>query len=104
MKAVEKSFQAFAKLMTEHEVLHAWNAAVGGIGTEGPVVAYLEWGASPGAFFTRVDEIHANEELTKASGSVWEDMLPHIRGYEYVTGKYRKDLSWHPEKKAEAEE
>jgi hypothetical protein len=31
-------------------------------------------------------------------------MLPHLRGYEYVTGKYRKDLSWHPEKKEGAAE
>ena len=104
MKAVEKGFQTFVKLMTEHEVAHAWNAAVGGIGTEGPTVAYLEWGASPGAFFSRVDAIDANEELMKATGPVWEMMLPHLRGYEYVTGKYRKDLSWHPEKKEGATE
>jgi hypothetical protein len=104
MKAVEEGFKKFVQLMTEHEVPHAWNAAIGGIGTEGPVLAYLEWGASAGAFFTRVDEIEANEELMKASGPLWEEMLPHIRGYEYVTGKYRKDLSWHPEKKKEAEE
>ena len=99
MKAVEKGFQTFVKLMTEHEVAHAWNAAVGGIGTEGPTVAYLEWGASPGAFFSRVDAIDANEELMKATGPVWEMMLPHLRGFEYVTGRYRKDLSWHPKKK-----
>ena len=104
MKAVEKGFQTFVKLMTEHEVAHAWNAAVGGIGTEGPTVAYLEWGASPGAFFSRVDAIDANEELMKATGPVWEMMLPHLRGYEYVTGRYRKDLSWHPEKKEGATE
>jgi hypothetical protein len=72
MKAVEDGFKKFVQLMTEHEVAHAWNAAVGGIGTEGPVVAYLEWGASPGAFFTRVDEIQANEELAKASVGIPE--------------------------------
>ena len=104
MKAVEKGFQTFVKLMTEHEVAHAWNAAVGGIGTEGPTLAYLEWGASPGAFFSRVDAINANEELAKASEPVWTEMLPHLRGYEYVTGRYRKDLSWHPEKKEGAAE
>jgi hypothetical protein len=104
MKDVEDGFKKFVQLMTEHEVAHAWNAAVGGIGTEGPVVAYLEWAASPGAFFTRVDEIHANEELAKASEPVWAEMLPHIRGVEYVTGTYRKDLSWHPEKKEGAAE
>ena len=104
MKAVEKGFQTFVKLMTEHEVAHAWNTAIGGIGTERPILAYLEWAASPGAFWSRVDEIHANEELKKASDPVWAEMVPHLRGYEYVTGKYRKDLSWHPEKKAGATE
>jgi hypothetical protein len=61
-------------------------------------------GGQPGRLFTRVDEIHANEELAKASEPVWAEMLPHIRGVEYVTGTYRKDLSWHPEKKEGAAE
>jgi hypothetical protein len=101
MKAVEEGMKKFAQLMTEHEVPSAWRTAVGGIGTESPVIAYLEWGASAGAFFTLVDQIESNEELMKASEPVWMEMLPHIRGFEQVTGKYRKDLSWHPEKKAE---
>jgi hypothetical protein len=101
MEAVEEGFKKFAQLMTEHEVPGGWRTAVGGLGTEGPVIGYLEWGASAGAFFTRADVVESNEELMKATAPVWEKMLPHIRGYEYVTGKYRKDLSWHPEKKAE---
>jgi hypothetical protein len=103
MEAVEQAFKKFAQIMTEHEVPSGWQTAIGGIGTEGPVLAYLEWGASAGAFFTRVDEIESNEELMKASEPIWMEMLPHIRGFEYVTGKYRKDLSWHPEKKAAQE-
>jgi hypothetical protein len=101
MKGVEEGFKKFAQLMTEHEVPSGWRTAVGGLGTEGPVLGYLEWGASAGAFFTLVDKIESNEELMEASAPVWEEMLPHIRGFEYVTGKYRKDLSYHPEKKAE---
>jgi hypothetical protein len=104
MKGVEKSFEGWVKLFTEREVAHAWNTAVGGIGTEGPTIAYLEWGASAGAFYSRVEGIEANEEIQKASGALWAEMLPHIRGYENTTGKYRKDLSWHPEKKEAAAE
>ena len=104
MDAVEKSFGDFVKLYTEHEVPSAWNTAVGGIGTEGPTMAYLEWAASPAAYYSRVEAIEANEELSKASGAVWAEMVPHIRGYENTTGKYRKDLSWHPEKKEGAAE
>jgi hypothetical protein len=104
MEAVEKSIAAFKKVYTEHEAPHAWNAAVGGIGTESPVLGYLEWAASASAFWTRVDEIHENEELTKAGEEIWKGLLPHLRGFEFTTGTYRKDLSWHPEKKAEAEE
>jgi hypothetical protein len=102
MDAVEKSFKDFVKLYTEHEVANAWRTAVGGIGTEGPVIAYLEWGASAGAFYSRLEGIEANEELQEASGALWAEMVPHIRGNENTTGKYRKDLSWHPEKKAAA--
>ena len=99
MKAVEKSFKDFAKLYAKHEVPDAWRTAVGSIGTEGPVIAYLGWAASAGAFYSRVEAIEANEELKKASEALWAKMLPHIRGYENTTGKYRKDLSWHPAKK-----
>ena len=104
MKAVMKSFEDYVKLFTEHEVAHAWNTAVGGIGTEGPIIAYLQWGASAGAFFSRVEAFEANEELKKASEALSAEMVPHMRGFENVTGKYRKDLSWHPEEKAEATE
>ena len=105
MKAVEKGFQDYVQLYTEHEVPdHAWNAAVGDIGTDSPTLGYLEWAGSAGAFFTRVDELHANEELKKPSDALWAEMATHIRGYEYVTGQYRADLSWHPEKKAAATE
>jgi hypothetical protein len=99
MEAVGEGFKKFAQIMTEHEVPSGWQAAIGGIGTDAPVLGYLEWGASAGSFFARVDEIESNEELMKASEPIWMEMLPHIRGYEFVTGKYRKDLSWHPEKK-----
>jgi hypothetical protein len=40
-----------------------------------------------------------NEELSKKTDALWQEMLPHIRGFDWVAGWYRKDLSYRPEKK-----
>jgi hypothetical protein len=101
MEAVEDCFKRWVDLYSEHEVAHGWRAAIGGMGTEVPVLGFFEWAESAAAFFTRVDEIHTNEELTKASEPIWQDLLPHLRGFENFTGMYRKDLSYYPEEKAE---
>jgi hypothetical protein len=99
---VEALFKRYVKVFAEHEVPHAWSAASGFIGVEYPTLGFVEWAASPGSYWIRHDENMANEELSKKTNALWEEMLPHIRGFEWAAGWYLNDLSYRPEKKEEA--
>jgi hypothetical protein len=98
-KEVEELVKESVAVYAKHEVPHAWRTAQGWIGVENPVLGFVEWSASPGAYWMRNDKIHENEELMKDAGAVWAKLAPHVRGYERVGGFYRKELSYRPEKK-----
>jgi hypothetical protein len=98
-KRVEVLFREYVKVFAEHAVPHAWRAAEGFIGVDNPTLAFVEWSATPGSYWLRHDENMKNEELSKKTDALWQEMLPHIRGFDWVAGWYRKDLSYRPEKK-----
>ena len=102
-EAVEELFKEYAKVFAEHEVPHAWRAAEVLIGGEYPTLAFVEWAASPGSYWMRQDEAMKNEELSEKTAALWEKMLPHLRGFEWDSGYFLKDLSYRPERKEEAE-
>lgn len=100
---VEDLFAEYVKVFAEHEVPHAWSAASGCVGTDYPILSFVEWAASPGSYWIRHDEAMENEELSAKTNALWEKMMPHIRGFDWVSGWYLKELSYKPGKK-EAEE
>ena len=101
---VEEIFKEWAKVYTAHEVPNAWRTQEGTIGVESPTLGFVEWSASAGSYWTRNDKLGEDEEVSEKTGALWDKMMPHIRGFEHVTGFYLKDLSYRPKKKAEAAE
>ena len=52
-------------------------------------------------YWTRHDEAERDEVLGAKSAEIWGKMLPHIRDFDYVTGRYLPELSYHPAKAEE---
>jgi hypothetical protein len=101
---VEELFKEFIEVYTEHKVPHAWSTAAGTIGVESPTLGFVEWSATQSSYWMRNEELEKDEEFSAETGALWEQMSPHIRGFEQITGRFLKDLSYRPKKKVEAAE
>jgi hypothetical protein len=91
-----KAEQSF--LMEEYFVFPD-KAAEDFIGVDNQTLAFVEWSATPGSYWARQDVAAKNEELGARTEALWERVLPHIRGFDWVAGWHLKDPSYRPEKK-----
>jgi hypothetical protein len=98
---VEALFREYLGAFAERKVPYGWRAAEIMIGPGYPTLAFVDWAASPGSYWMRHDEEEKDEVLGAKSAEIWRKMMPHIRGFDYVTGHYLKELSHHPEKMEE---
>ena len=99
---VDALFRKYMQAVAEHDIPHAWAAADGYVGVENPIIGFVEWSDSAGSYWMRKDEEGKNEELTKKTNAVWQEILPHIRGFNWVAGQYLPELSYLPKKKEAA--
>jgi len=100
---VDELLKKYVQAVAEHDVPHAWSAADGYVGVENPIVGFVEWSASAGSYWMRKDEEGKNEELTKKTNALWQEILPHIRGFDWVAGQHLAELSYRPKKASEKE-
>lgn len=100
---VEELMKKYIEAVAEHDIPHAWAAADGYVGVENPIISFVEWSASAGSYWMRKDEEAKNEELTKKTNALWQEILPHVRGFEWVSGQYLPELAYRPKKKEAAE-
>jgi hypothetical protein len=95
---VDALFREYLAAFAERKFTYGWRAAQLMLGPGYPTLAFVDWAASPGSYWMRHDEEEKDEVLGAKSAEIWSEMLPHIRGFDYVTGHYLKELSYHPEK------
>ncbi len=100
--ALEKSFRDFAKLFAAKEMPSGWATYQAYFGTQMPMYVYAEWGDSPAAFWTRAER--TQEKAGEAAAELWRQTMSTLRGYEYMTGRSRPDLSYRPAPEEAAEE
>jgi hypothetical protein len=101
---VDELMKRYIQAVAEHDIPHAWSAADGYVGVENPIIGFVEWSASAGSYWMRKDEEGENEELANTTNAVWEEILPHIRGFDWVAGQYLPQLSFRPKKEETTEE
>ncbi|MCP4896692.1 MAG: hypothetical protein GY906_06910 [bacterium] len=100
-KKAEALFKQFSALYTKHEMKEAWRTWQAGFGADLPGLVYMEWGSSPGQFWTGIDA--AQEKVGEEVETIWLEFLQVLRGYHYTTGTFRPELSHLPAQGEEAE-
>ena len=95
---VEALLRDYLKAFAERGYSYGWRAAQLAIGPGIPTLVFVDWASSPGVYWMRHDEEEKDEVLGAKSAEIWRQMLPHIRDFDYVTGHYLKELSYHPAK------
>lgn len=93
-KKAEEIFKKFSALVSKHESQQPWQTWQTGFGGDMPGYVYMEWNSSAGAFWTGAEAMQ--EKLGDEGMKLWFELLKSLRGYHYVTGMFRPDLSYMP--------
>jgi hypothetical protein len=85
----------WAALYKSNGIDRGFGGFVGDIGTEMPFMFYLEQGKSPAEYYQANEAV--GKKLGEKADELWERTAALLRGFEPVTGWYRKDLSYYPD-------
>ena len=97
-REVDALFREYLRVFAERKFTYGWRVAELMLGPGYPVLSFVDWAPTPGAYWTRHDQEEKDEVLGAKSAEIWSRMLPHIRGFDYVSGHYLPELSYHPAK------